>query len=302
MNIQLIVIDVDGTLENSQHQISERTEKTLKAALDRGCKIVLATGKTPIATAYIVQKFNLTTPGIYSQGSMIYNADRTPRHQHTLKPDIARQVITFAEDRGFVAVAYSGLRILMRTLKGVVPSQISQSLQAHHEPALEAVGALQNVLDDLPINKLILYNAAGTQTIASLRWQLNAQINGAISQVVVNDALEILPPGQNKGGALKQLLKDLKIAPEQVMAIGDGENDIEMLQQVGMGIAVGNAKEKLKAVAKHVVASNDEDGVAEAIERYVLETPVQQPLETAKTVDAAPTVAVADKPEEGSKP
>jgi hydroxymethylpyrimidine pyrophosphatase-like HAD family hydrolase len=74
------------------------------------------------------------------------------------------------------------------------------------------------------------------------------------------------------------LLKDMKIPAEQVMALGDGENDIEMMQLAGVGVAVGNAHKKLKAVANYVVASNDSDGVGEAIERFVLTTDVPAPV------------------------
>jgi hypothetical protein len=89
--------------------------------------------------------------------------------------------------------------------------------------------------------------------------------------------LEVLPPNGSKGDALRVLLDELNIPAEQVMALGDGENDIEMLQLAGIGVAVGNASPLLKAVADQVVASNDDDGVAEAIERFVLHRTVEVP-------------------------
>jgi hypothetical protein len=72
---------------------------------------------------------------------------------------------------------------------------------------------------------------------------------------------------------LKTLLKELSVNANQVLAIGDGENDVEMLSLAGIGVAVGNASQHVKEVAKHVVGTNDADGVAEAIERFVLDTP-----------------------------
>ena len=82
--------------------------------------------------------------------------------------------------------------------------------------------------------------------------------------------LEALPPGSSKGAGLKWLLDDLGLDPAQVMAIGDGDNDIEMLQLVGLGVAMANATDALKQVADYVVNSNEADGVAEAIERFIL--------------------------------
>ena len=89
-------------------------------------------------------------------------------------------------------------------------------------------------------------------------------------QAGVPTMLELLPPGSSKASALKVLLQDLKIAPENVMAMGDAENDIEMIQLAGVGVAMGQAEQAVKDAADYVTASCDQDGVAQAIERYVL--------------------------------
>jgi Cof subfamily protein (haloacid dehalogenase superfamily) len=104
-----------------------------------------------------------------------------------------------------------------------------------------------------------------------LRQQLAELIGerAALTQALTN-SVEILPLGASKGAGVARLLADLGIDPQRVMAIGDAENDVEMLQLVGTGVAMGNAVARLKAVADHVVAGNDEDGVAEAIGRFVL--------------------------------
>jgi len=83
--------------------------------------------------------------------------------------------------------------------------------------------------------------------------------------------LEILPLGASKGDGVSKLLDILGVAAEDVMAMGDGENDVEMLEMAGWGVAMGNAGPHAREVADAVVASNDEDGVAEAINKYVLE-------------------------------
>lgn len=88
----------------------------------------------------------------------------------------------------------------------------------------------------------------------------------------------MLPLGASKGVGVQWLLQHLGVSPSEVMALGDGENDIEMLQLVGLGVAMGNAGPKVKSVAKVVVGKNDEDGVAQAIQQYVLsEATVAQP-------------------------
>jgi len=276
--IQLIAIDLDGTLLNSQHQMTERTEKALRAACEKGVQVVLATGKTFNSGVQIVEKLNLNCPAIFMQGTVSYNGDGSLRHQITLDPRIARQVITFAEDRGFMLAIYSGRRILVRKMH----RRVEELTTLYHEPLPQAVGSLQNVLDTLPVNKLLAVKPGDGRAINALRWQLKMQINGSARLVNagIPDMLEILPSGASKGAALKTLIKDLGVPSEAVMAIGDAENDIEMIQLAGMGVAMGNANQAVKDAADVAVASNDEDGVAEAIERYVLQTAASGELAT----------------------
>ncbi len=269
MPIELITVDLDATLLNSKSEMSERNEKALKAAIDQGVRVVLATGKTRASGAAIVTRLGLTTPGIFLQGLAIYQPDGNITYQKTLEPEVARQVITFAEDRGYAVAAYSGSRILVR----YEDSWFTKLATDYHEPMPEAVGALQNILDDMPVNKVMVVKPGEPVRINALRWQLEKQLDGRghLTQAMLPDMIEILPPGGSKGTALKVLLKQMGIDAANVLAIGDGENDIDMIQLAGIGVAVGNASEKLKAVADHVVASNDADGVAEAVERFVLE-------------------------------
>lgn len=268
-DIRVIVLDVDGTLLDSKHELTPRVEKALRAAAEKGVQIVLATGKTRASMLKTIEHLGLKTPGIYLQGLAIYDGDGELRHQMTLDPALARQVLTFAEDRGYIMVAYSGERILAR----VYNKEVEEGLTVHHELAPEVVGPLQNLLEHMAFNKLI---ACGEpKAVTALRWQLNAQVGGAarLMQAGIPTMLEILPPGGSKGTALKLLLKDMKIAPEHVMAIGDAENDIEMIQLAGIGVAMGHSHQAVKDAADHVTGTNDEDGVAQAIERFVLAPP-----------------------------
>lgn len=268
MTIKLIATDLDGTLLNSQHELSLRNAMILQAAREKGVKIVIATGKTPASTRALVERLELDTPGIYNQGLLTVEPDGSIRRQTTLPSAIARQVITFAEDRGFTVVAYRGSEILTRKR-----NNDTALLEEYGEPAVREVGPLQNILDT-PVNKIIAIHRADARRIKALRWHLSVQLNGSshLVQPGLDVMLEVLPRGASKGTALKALLADLKIAPEHVLALGDGDNDIEMIEQAGIGIAVANASQALKDKADHIVGSNDDDGVAEAIEHFVLET------------------------------
>jgi len=131
--------------------------------------------------------------------------------------------------------------------------------------------------------------------VRNMRWQLEQQHNGklAITMSAVSINVEVLPYGASKGKAVMAVARDMAIAPEHIMALGDGENDLEMLQYVGWGVAVANASPKLKQVAKVIVADNDHDGVAEAVERFAL-PPEPKP--------EAPAEAAPDSPPAASQP
>ncbi len=287
--IKLVAIDVDGTLLNSQQEMTPRVEKALRDAIEQGVQIVFATGKTRNAVISHLKKLGIESPGIFNQGLIALDAEGKTIHSQTLDPRVARQVITFAEDRGFTVIAYSGSRMLAKSRNRV----IEESFTKYHENPPEIVGALQNLLINTPLHKVIAFG--DPVAIKGLRWQLNAALGGnaRLVQAGVPEHLEILPPGGSKGNALKVLCKHLKISADQVMAIGDAENDIEMFQFAGIGVAMGNADAKTKDAAKHVVATNDADGVAEAFERFVLKP---KPAEPASDQPAAPVEA---KKEEG---
>jgi Cof subfamily protein (haloacid dehalogenase superfamily) len=290
--IKLIAIDLDGTLLNTQHEMTERTEKALKAAMAQGVKVIIATGKTLASAKNLMQRLGTNTPGIFNQGTITFNSDGSIHSQQIIDTMLARQVITYAEDRGYLVAAYSGSHIYVRKL-----SKRMEELTIHfHEPMPEEVGPLQNILDNTKVNKIIAIYPDDARRIAALRWQLSMQVgSGArILSAGIPDELEVLPTNASKGTALKVLLKEFGIPANQAIALGDGENDIEMLQLVGLGIAMGNANDHVKSFAKAVTKSNDEDGVAEAVEKYVLKL-AEKPIEAAPTTDTAP------KPETVSK-
>lgn len=266
--IKVVVTDVDGTLLNSKHKLSEKTADALKQAIAQGVQVLLATGKTRYSAGDIYKKLGVETPGVFVQGLVINYPGGTEKHLGTLGADLLRRVITFAEDRGFQIIAYSGSRVIARR-------QTAETItltESYDEPRPEIVGPLQNIVDTIPLNKLMFCGASAIQ-ITHLRWQLGHMIGGAARMTqALPEALEMLPNGASKASALKVLFKELNIDPAHVLAIGDGENDIEMIQLAGWGVSMGNASAKLKAVASAVVGTNDEDGVAEAVTKYVLKS------------------------------
>lgn len=268
-HIKLIALDLDGTLLNSQHQITDRARRAINMAQALGIRVMLATGKTFYSARQLVSELKLTTPSVFGQGTLIYNPDGTIRRQITLPPDVLRRIIPFAESRGACVSAYSGETILVRQ------PDPRADLTRYHEPAPTVVGSLINAMNTYPINKLIIAANDPRQTKA-LMWQAQQMLGASAVLTVsaVGNQFEVLPREVSKGRGVAAVARDLGIDLSHVMAIGDAENDLEMLELVGMGIAMGNAPDNVKAVARYVTTTNDEDGVAEALEKYVLPKPV----------------------------
>ena len=282
-NIKYIVIDLDGTLLNDKHEVSDRNKDTIKKAIAQGVKVIIATGKTRKSAEAILKDLNLDTPGVFVQGLLIYNADGTVRQEIKLDPVTARRAIQYSESQGFEVIAYSGDRLVCKILDDSV-----EKIAEFGEPMPEAIGSLINHVDSVKMNKLIIVGG-NKRKLKALRWQLDQQIGNKVgfTDGGVLTSLEILPKGANKGHGVKTLLRQLGAQPENVMGIGDAENDVEMLETVGFAVAVENAAEKTKAVADEVVSSNNDDGVAEAIERFILVK--EEKADDAKTVSDAKT-------------
>lgn len=255
-SIKLIAIDVDGTLFDSRHTVTPRTRHAVRRAIDAGYLVVIATGKTRTGAALAIEQLALRTPGVYVQGLVLTEADGSIWHQELLAPPLVVAVAALARREQQALVAYSGHRIIT-TARNALTDQVI----AYREPAPQIIRDYAQE----PVNKFIFMAPS-----EGLEAQLVTTFGAEVSLVRTQESfLELMPANTSKGAGLARLLARERIAAEQVLAIGDGDNDIEMLQQAGIGVAMGNASPALKAVADVVVASHDEDGVAEAVERFL---------------------------------
>ncbi|MGJ3241117.1 MAG: HAD family hydrolase [Anaerolineae bacterium] len=284
-NVGFIVVDLDGTLLNDEHTLSERNQQVIKRAIEQGIQVIIATGKTRTSAEPIISTLGLETPGVFIQGLLLCNADGTVRQEHTLDSATARHAIQYAESQGFDVIVYSGNRLVCKQMSDAI-----EEIAKFGEPMPEAIGSLINQVHQVKMHKLIIVGG-NRRKLKALRWQLDQQIGDKVhfTDGGVLTSLEILPKGANKGQGVKALLRQLGANPENVMGIGDAENDVEMLQAVGFAVAVANAAEATKAVADEIVSSNNEDGVAEAIERFVLPDEPTPPDESATSPTQAET-------------
>jgi len=275
--IKLITIDMDGTLLDSNSQCLSSSVEAIRLALDRGVRVILATGKARPAAVKAMDKVGLAgddlvvssqTAGIFLQGLQVFGNKGQVIGGFTLDQSVLQTVLKYSIDNNISVCGFQG--------DACVTPFMTSDIELLHERYYEPLAAVQPSVDLIargpPIYKLLLMS--DKETIDAIRPHMDEEIlrgHHATTMQAVETMLEIVPPGVNKWTALKVVSSHLDTPVDSIMAIGDGENDLEMITGAGLGIAMGNAVDKVKIAADHVVASNDEHGVFEAIEKFVLQ-------------------------------
>lgn len=261
--IHCIAVDLDGTLLNSRHQISPATKKALRRALTAGIEVVIATGKTRLSTREVVPQLGLSSPGVYSQGLVIANADGSISHQEHLPDAVTHEAAKAAQQLGLSFVIYKDIEIFTTE-----NDRWTMTMADFAEPDPQPCGSIELLMKQGPFQKIILMEEPAylDQVTPALLRQFAGRASLFKSQAFM---LEVVPAGTSKGAGLKRLLDDLEISFENVIAFGDGDNDLEMIQWAGIGVAMGNAMPNVKAAADFVTRSNDEDGIAFALDKFL---------------------------------
>lgn len=260
----MIAIDQDGTLLSDDGSISERNVRAVKTAVSRNIQVIIATGKTRGSAVNVMAQLGIETPGVFTQGLVICNADGSIRYEQTLDRETAVTIFAFCDENQLPYSAYCGMRIIAPHANTYADLLRDKYL----EPFVEVVGPLAALRDTHRINKIVISDEENND---STRAQLEILVGHQVTVTqAVPEYIEIIPTGASKGLGVKRLLTDLGYVPSDLLAIGDGENDLEMLQMAGVGVAMGNAATAVKAIADYVTADNNHSGVAEAIERFAL--------------------------------
>ncbi|EPW3767955.1 sugar-phosphatase [Vibrio fluvialis] len=265
---KLIALDMDGTLLNSQKQISPRTKLAIAEAREQGIKVVLASGRPIDGMRSKLEELNIQSKDdyvLYYNGSMVANVGTGDIiYQQILDGRSAKMVARLANEMGVNTHAFSQVHGLI-TPKTSKYTEVEAQINGLSITEMD----FEQLEDDHPIIKAMIVAEPEllTRTIASLPADLHQQYT------IVQSApffLEFLNTQSNKGVGVKAIADHLNIPASQVICMGDAENDHHMLQYAGMGIAMANAMEETKRIADYITLSNDEDGVAAAIEKFAL--------------------------------
>ncbi len=264
LRYRLLVADIDGTLVTSTREITPRVLAAVRAARRRGVRVCLATGRMwPSAEPY-VRRLGADPPVILYNGGLVYDfATGTVLRRIPLDRDHARAVLEILREHPQVQ---PHLYVDDRVYTGR-PSEITDQYRRKDGIAVEEVGDLLGSLSGEPMKILII---GPRPELERVRARIGALPQGIHTVFSEDTYLEVLPRGSSKGAALRWMAHHLGIPLARVVAVGDNLNDREMIQLAGLGVAMGNAPDELKAQADYVTATNDDEGLAEVIERFVL--------------------------------
>lgn len=241
--IKLIALDMDGTLLTSEEKVTERTRKAIKQAMDKDVHVVISTGRWLSSCYPYAESLELDSYLVTSNGGEIWTMEKELIERHTIEPEMMEKMWDLGNqyDMGCWMVATDAV------WRGERPDDFSEHkwLKIGFDSHLPA--NLEKLIEDLSYyNELELTNSQPHN-------------------------LEVNPKGVHKGSALSKVCAKLGITMDEVMAAGDSLNDMKMIQQSGLGVAMGNAQEAIKKAADFETDTNDQDGVAKAIERFVLD-------------------------------
>jgi Cof subfamily protein (haloacid dehalogenase superfamily) len=270
---KLVAIDLDGTLLNNEKEISKRNIKAIREACSKGVKIVICSGRVFSGARVYAKQVGVTGPVIACNGAVITRdiGGELMYASYMNKSDCFK-VIDICKKYNTYYHIYAGDVMLTERLEG--PSlryyERNKTLLPEDRIKIEVVPDMREKL--LNTAEVVLKFIIITQDLDILK---NARAEAeSLSNVTIMssnyDNFEIMNKGVNKGDSLKQLAEMLNISSDEVMAIGDNENDLTMLSYAGLGVAMENAESNIKEAADYVTLSNEDDGVALAIEKFVL--------------------------------
>lgn len=267
MSIKLIALDLDETLLNGKKEIPEANKEALRLAREKGVKVVITTGRPLAAVEKILEELDLIAETEYSitfNGGLVQANTGQILDQIGFGIDAVRRLRQVTDELGLPLDIVRGGEVY------VLPSAI-ESLYSTYNPLLQF-----HKVEPAELPEDVMFNKAVTvcdkefldQQIARIPADLYDQFEIFKSREVL---LEWCPKGVHKANGLAKLIAHLGIEQSEVMACGDEENDLSMIEWAGLGVCMANGSDKVKAVANVVTPmTNEENAVAWAIEKYVL--------------------------------
>jgi len=273
---RMIAIDLDGTLLSPTGEVTPRTKQAVHRALAAGLLVCFATGRNMTESQMVIDAVAHYDSAVFVGGAMVIDTkQRTTLHRTAMEPTLAREVCATLESLGHAALALQDTG--MAGVDYLCSDGMELNFATHHW--LKVTHATITKLKDLgsaPHEHTIRVGIVATpQESVRVQQLLAEKFNGRIVCHSIHvpsygvDVLEVFDPAVNKWEGILHVARRHGILPAEIIAVGDDVNDLTMLQNAGLGVAMGNAKPEAIAVADRVINRNDADGLAEFLEELV---------------------------------
>lgn len=255
--IKLITCDIDGTLMNTNRLLSEKFVEIVKDLKDLGVQFTFASGRLPYKIMPLVSQINSDLPFVACNGGCIFQNEKfLLKKMFSIR--ILREVINLSEILDdTILYSFDGIEYCLRETK---ESAIKRQKRGSYYP----IRGIEN--EEWEKLKILKLNILSNKSISLLKNQLDA-IKDEVEITYYGDfGVEIVPKGVNKLTGIKQIIEHMNVSLDEIIAIGDNENDLELLRNVGIGVAVQNATQEIKECSNFVTENCGEEGVIEFLE------------------------------------
>ncbi len=260
---KLIAVDVDGTLFDSENRLSEENIEAVQKVQDLGIKVVPFTGRAFYTLEEAAKAMKLRDAVATQNGSIVVNPiDGSIIFSHLISPQKVAGIITYAHEKGLFPLIYQGDRVY-GGLKGKYLEIFEKTMNMKVDYAED----LLKVYSGEPLGKILILDEP-ERIREFYSWLLGTYGSEIFAAFSYDFALEI--GSISKGRSMLMVAGHFGIQPDEIMAIGDGENDMEMMSIAGFSVAMENAMDEVKSQADFVTLSNNHSGVAYAINKFIL--------------------------------
>jgi Cof subfamily protein (haloacid dehalogenase superfamily) len=262
--IRLLLADVDGTLVTKDKVLTEQAIAAVRKLKEAGVLFAVTSGRPPRGMSMLIEPLEVTTPVAAFNGGLFAHPDMSVIEQRVIPDDIALAVIDLLDDHKVDVWVYRGAEWFVRDTKAPHVDREAWTVKFDPtpiddlKPVSSGAAKIVGVSDD--------YDRV-QEAVEATRHQFGDHVSAARSQPYYAD---ITHPDANKGGVVKYMSKSYGIPAEQVATIGDMPNDVLMFAHSGLSIAMGNASHEVQKAARRVTTSNEDEGFANAVEKFVL--------------------------------
>lgn len=268
MNYEMLVLDLDGTLTNSQKEITPATRQALIEIQEAGKKVVLASGRPTCGVAPLAEELELSRFGSYMlsfNGALIINcATNQPIYNKTLPREVIAPIFECTKEYpGLDIISYEGNNII----SGLGANEYTEKERFINKMTIKEVDNFVEYLD-FPVNKLLIPGEPEIleKLMPELKKKFHSLLNIYRSEPFF---LEIMPQNIDKAHSLQKLLNSIGLTADSMICCGDGFNDVSMIEYAGLGVAMENAQPIVKEHADFVTRSNDDDGILHVINTFM---------------------------------